>query len=52
VDGYCQHTFTEDPKDLDYLKGRGIINSQSLADYGTDFENGNLKNILPEDRRS
>ncbi len=46
---YYQHTFTEDTRGLEYLKNRGIIDKQSLLDFGTGFVNGSLKNILPED---
>lgn len=49
VVSYYQHTFAEDPKGLDYLKGRGITAHQSMADFGTGFANGTLLNILPED---
>jgi DNA primase catalytic core len=49
VVSYYQHTFTEDTRGLDYLKGRGITDKQSLLDFGVGFVNGSLKNILPED---
>ncbi|MCP4158268.1 MAG: hypothetical protein GY757_61785, partial [bacterium] len=49
VISYYQHTFTEDPKGLEYLKNRGITNNQSLTDFGTGFANATLLNILPED---
>ncbi len=49
VISYYQHTFTEDPKGLEYLKNRGIINNQSLTDFGTGYANATLLNILPED---
>ncbi len=49
VVSYYQHTFTEDPRGLEYLKNRGITDKQSLLDFGTGFVNGSLKNILPED---
>ena len=49
VVGYYQHTFAEDPRGLDYLKGRGISNNQSFKDFGTGFVNGSLKNIMPDD---
>ncbi len=49
VVGYYQHTFTEDTRGLEYLKNRGISDKQSLADFGTGFVNGSLKNILPDD---
>ncbi len=49
VAGYYQHTLGEDPRGLDYLKGRGITNNQSFIDFGTGFVNGSLKNILPDD---
>jgi DNA primase len=49
VVGYYQHTFTEDPRGLDYLKSRGIENNQSFTDFGAGFVNGTLKNILPDD---
>jgi len=50
VAGYYHHTFTEDPRGLDYLKGRGITNHQSFTDFGTGFVNGSLKSILPDDK--
>ena len=49
VIGYYQHTFTEDQRGLDYLKNRGITNSQTFTDFSTGFVNGSLKNILPDD---
>ena len=49
VVGYYQHTFSEDTRGLEYLKGRGISNNQSLQDFGIGFVNGSLKNILPDD---
>ncbi|MCP3888340.1 MAG: toprim domain-containing protein [Desulfobulbaceae bacterium] len=49
VVSYYQHTFTEDKRGLEYLRNRGISDKQSLADFGTGFVNGSLKNILPDD---
>jgi DNA primase catalytic core len=49
VVNYYQHTFTENPHGLEYLNNRGITDKQSLADFGTGFVNGSLKNILPDD---
>jgi DNA primase len=49
VIGYYQHSFTEDPKGVDYLKSRGVSTVQSFLDFGVGFVNGSLKNILPED---
>ncbi len=49
VVSYYQHTLGEDPKGLEYLKGRGITANQSMTDFGTGFANGTLLNILPED---
>ena len=49
VVSYYQHTFTEDQRGLDYLKGRGIANTQTLTDFRLGFVNGSLKNILPDD---
>jgi DNA primase len=49
VISYYQHTFANDPTGLKYLKNRGIINNQSLTDFGTGFANATLLNILPED---
>ncbi len=49
VVGYYQHTFTEDPRGLDYLKNRTITNTQTFTDFGVGFVNGSLKNILPDD---
>ncbi|MCP3955826.1 MAG: toprim domain-containing protein, partial [Desulfobacterales bacterium] len=48
VVSYYQHTFTEDKRGLDYLKNRGI-SDKHVADFGTGFVNGSLKNILPDD---
>jgi DNA primase len=50
VVNYYQHTFTEDKKGLDYLKARGIIDHQSLKDFGIGFVNGSLRDILPDDK--
>jgi len=49
VVGYYQHTFTEDPRGLEYLENRGISDKQSLTDFGTGYVTGSLKNILPDD---
>lgn len=49
VAGYYHHTFSEDPRGLDYLKGRGIVGNQSFTDFAVGYVNGSLKNILPED---
>jgi DNA primase catalytic core len=49
VAGYYHHTFTEDLRGLDYLKGRGITNNQSFTDFAVGYVNGSLKNILPDD---
>ncbi len=49
VVNYYQHTFTENLHGLEYLNNRGITDKQSLADFGTGYVNGSLKNILPDD---
>lgn len=49
VAGYYHHTFSEDPRGLDYLKSRGITNNQSFTDFAVGYVNGSLKNILPDD---
>ncbi|MFH0783501.1 MAG: CHC2 zinc finger domain-containing protein [Pseudomonadota bacterium] len=49
VAGYYHHTFSEDLRGLDYLKGRGITNNQSFTDFAVGYVNGSLKNILPDD---
>jgi DNA primase catalytic core len=49
VAGYYHHTFTEDLRGLDYLKGRRITNNQSFTDFAVGYVNGSLKNILPDD---
>jgi DNA primase catalytic core len=49
VAGYYHHTFSEDLRGLDYLKGRGITNNQSFTDFAAGYVNGSLKNILPDD---
>ena len=42
------HTaFNEDPRAMDYLNDRGIINKQLFSDYQTGFANGTLLNVLP-----
>jgi DNA primase catalytic core len=46
---YYQHIFSEDSRGLDYLKGRGINDHQSLKDFGAGFVNGSLRDILPDD---
>jgi len=44
------HTaFNEDPRAMDYLNDRGIINKQLFSDYQTGFANGTLLNVLPSD---
>lgn len=50
VVNYYQHTFGEDTKGSDYLKDRGIIDHQSLKDFGTGYVNGSLRDILPDDK--
>lgn len=49
VIGYYQHSFTEDPRGLEYLKSRGIENNQSFSDFGVGYVNGGLRKILPDD---
>jgi DNA primase catalytic core len=49
VVNYYQHTFGEDQRGLEYLKGRGISDLQSLKDFGAGFVSGTLKEILPDD---
>ena len=49
VISYYQHTFTENPRGLEYLKSRGIEGNQSYTDFGVGYVNGSLKFILPED---
>jgi DNA primase catalytic core len=50
VHSYYQHTLTEDPAGIDYLKNqRGIHDNQSLKDFSVGYANGTLLNILPED---
>jgi len=50
VHSYYQHTLTEDPAGIDYLKNqRGIHDNQSLKDFCAGYANGTLLNILPED---
>lgn len=49
VAGYYHHTFSEDTRGLDYLKGRGITNNQSFTDFAVGYVTGSLKNILPDD---
>jgi len=50
VQAYYQHTLTEDPAGIDYLKNtRGIGHNASLTDFGVGYANGTLLNILPDD---
>jgi len=49
VVGYYQHTFTEDQRGLEYLKARGISDTQAMQDFGVGYVSGTLKGILPED---
>ncbi len=50
VHAYYQHTLSQDPAGLDYLKNeRGIHDNQSLADFSAGYANGTLLNILPDD---
>ncbi len=50
VHAYYQHTLTEDPAGMDYLKNqRGIHDNQSVTDFSAGYANGTLLNILPED---
>jgi DNA primase len=50
VHSYYQHTLTEHPAGMDYLKNqRGIHDNQSLMDFSVGYANGTLLNILPED---
>ena len=49
VVSYYQHSFGEDPKGKDYLRGRGVTDKASMTDLGAGFANGTLLNILPED---
>jgi DNA primase catalytic core len=47
VVNYYRHTFTKDPRGLEYLKGRGITKPQSLQDFEVGFVNSTLTDILP-----
>ncbi|MDH5525391.1 MAG: CHC2 zinc finger domain-containing protein [Desulfobulbaceae bacterium] len=49
VVSYYQHTFTEDQQGLNYLKDRGIMDLESMKDFGTGYVNGSLLEILPDD---
>jgi len=50
VASYYQHTLTQDSRGLTYLKqDRGIMDNQSLKDFGSGYANGTLFEILPED---
>ncbi|MEN8233053.1 MAG: CHC2 zinc finger domain-containing protein, partial [Thermodesulfobacteriota bacterium] len=44
------HTaFSEDPRAMEYLQGRGITDKTLFADYRIGFANGTLLNVLPDD---
>ena len=50
VMNYYQHTLSEDPRGMAYLKEeRGITDNQSIKDFGAGYVNGTLKGILPDD---
>ena len=49
VVNYYQHTFSKDPRGLNYLKARGINEHQSMKDFGAGYVNGSLNEILPDD---
>lgn len=50
VVAYYQHTLNEDSRGLTYLKQeRGIVDHQSIKDFGAGFVNGTLLQILPDD---
>ena len=49
VVAYYQHSFTEDPRGLEYLNNRGIIDNQAIKDFAVGFVTGTLKEILPDD---
>ncbi|MBF0396748.1 MAG: toprim domain-containing protein [Desulfobacterales bacterium] len=51
VVSYYQKILGEDRRGVEYLKEkRGINSIQTLKDFGIGFVNGNLKQILPEDK--
>jgi DNA primase len=50
VIGHYQHTLGQDSRGLNYLKQeRGIMDNQSIKDFGAGYANGTLLEILPED---
>jgi DNA primase len=50
VVGHYQHTLGADSRGLNYLKQeRGIMDNQSIKDFGVGYANGTLLEILPDD---
>ncbi len=49
VVGYYQHSFGQDLRGMEYLKGRGIEKASSMQHFGAGFANGSLQDILPDD---
>jgi DNA primase len=50
VIGHYQHTLGQDSRGLNYLKQeRGIMDNQSIKDFGAGYANGTLLEILPDD---
>lgn len=49
VVSFYHKTFCEDPRALEYLKSRGIIDNAVFSDFAIGYSNGTLLNTIPDE---